>query len=354
MKSQKDNNFDELIDELRSLPDPKYTKYNKQVQDNIHKNLMNYSDNAKKSKEWSPSIKKIGLGMAGLIAIMLFSILLLPQNDKSLVEEYLQNPLSGGDEVITEDTWDVRNEYSENNKVLFEISPDPNLTVGKPYGYIFSFNEPFETYEDKELAIYAYHKKTGQRVIAVQPTLITEPSPGYNTLGRFTATFEVPLEGLWRYEVRLDGKPYGDVVLNVEQEKNVPISIEEQIIQNINWEVSETFQADNYTMRGTPTKVAFIDAPFVQSEGQKYMWHFWGDIPDGKLTVVGIKKDSKEFVPVLTRDEQYVWSYGHPAGPNNGADAHLPSTMELPERGKWALLVYLGDNYIDHIVVDVK
>ena len=50
MKSQKDHNFDELVDELLSLQPPNYTKYNKQVQYNIHKNLMNYSDNAKKSK----------------------------------------------------------------------------------------------------------------------------------------------------------------------------------------------------------------------------------------------------------------------------------------------------------------
>lgn len=40
--------------------------------------------------------------------------------------------------------WEVRNEYVENNEVLFSVFPDPQLSAGKPYGYMFSFTEPFE------------------------------------------------------------------------------------------------------------------------------------------------------------------------------------------------------------------
>ncbi|WP_181347021.1 hypothetical protein [Thalassobacillus sp. CUG 92003] len=203
MKNQNDHNFDELIDELGSLPDPDYTK---QAQDNIHHNLMHDMDKKNKDNKWKLPVKKIGLGMVGLLAVLLFSILYLP---------YFQQPFSGENESPTEGDWEVSTEYTEDDKVLFDVSPDPNLTSGKPFGYTFSFKEQFETYEGKELAVYAYHKTSGEKITAVQPTLISEPSPGYQTLERFTATFDLPSKGLWRYVVELDGIRYGDVVLQV-------------------------------------------------------------------------------------------------------------------------------------------
>ncbi|MBS4191961.1 hypothetical protein KHA94_17490 [Bacillus sp. FJAT-49705] len=111
--------------------------------------------------------------------------------------------------------WEPRHEYAENDKVLFTIYPDPNLVAGKSYGYMFSFAEPFEAYKGKELAMYAYHKEAGERITAVPPEKITEPSSGYPTLNRFTTFFELPIGGLWRIEVELDGQFYGDVILNV-------------------------------------------------------------------------------------------------------------------------------------------
>ncbi|MDQ0481796.1 DUF4871 domain-containing protein [Guptibacillus hwajinpoensis] len=141
-------------------------------------------------------------------------------------------------------------------------------------------------------------------------------------------------------------------------EKGPPVDVDRKLIQNIDWEVSETFNSGSFVMRGLPEKVAFIDEPFKENIGNKYMWHFWGDIPDGKLTVLAIKEGSNEIVPALIvssyEDERYVWTSISPAGPNNGADAHLPSNMKLNEKGKWALLVYLGENHVDNIVVEVN
>lgn len=145
---------------------------------------------------------------------------------------------------------------------------------------------------------------------------------------------------------------------SVSVEKEPPVSVDKEIIQNIDWEVSDPFKSSSYIMRGIPEKVGFIDEPFKKNSAQKYMWHFWGDIPDGKLTVVAIKKGRNDIFPALIvssfEDEQYVWTYESPAGPNNGADAHLPSNMKLNEKGKWALLVYIGDTYFDTIVVEVS
>ncbi len=111
--------------------------------------------------------------------------------------------------------WDVRNEYHSNDNLLFRVFPDPKLTSGESYEYLIHFTEPFDTFEGKKLAIYAYHKDTDERVTAMSPATITKPSPGYSSLERFTTTFELPYKGLWRYEIVLDEEVYGDVILMV-------------------------------------------------------------------------------------------------------------------------------------------
>ncbi|OQP01014.1 DUF4871 domain-containing protein [Geobacillus sp. 44B] len=134
-----------------------------------------------------------------------------------------------------------------------------------------------------------------------------------------------------------------------------PVHVDKKVIRNIDWRVSPVFSSGDYQMRGVPNKVAFIDAPFVANQNGKYMWHFWGDsIPEGKLTIVAVQEGSGAITPALTLDGKSVWTTGELGGPNNGADAHLPSNMMLGERGKWALLVYIGDTFWDYVVVEVK
>lgn len=119
----------------------------------------------------------------------------------------------------TKENWELRDEYVKDGNVLLSIAPDPSLSAGKPYGYLLHFTAPFETFKGKELAIYAYHKETGEKITGLSPEIIKEPSLGYSTLERFTATFSVPKSGLWRYEVVLDGNFYADVVLTVKNEE---------------------------------------------------------------------------------------------------------------------------------------
>jgi hypothetical protein len=100
------------------------------------------------------------------------------------------------------------------------------------------------------------------------------------------------------------------------------------------------------TLRGVQGLFGFIDMPFVAGQGQKYMWHFWG-APEafvGKpLKVTAANPDGKTidlFSGIL-------------AGANNGAVAHLPSSMTLPSPGLWRLEVRVDDRVIGHIVVQV-
>jgi len=113
--------------------------------------------------------------------------------------------------------WEVRDEYVKDGEILLTVAPDPTLVAGKPFGYLFHFTGPFETFEGKDLAIYAFHKEAEKKLTVVAPKTITEPSSGYSSLQRYTATFEVPVGGLWRYEVVLDDEFYADVVLSVKE-----------------------------------------------------------------------------------------------------------------------------------------
>ncbi len=49
-----------------------------------------------------------------------------------------------------------------------------------------------------------------------------------------------------------------------------------------------------------------------------------------------------------------VWEYQGVAGPNNGANAHMPSNVSLPKSGIWRLDIYIGDNLFGNIIIEVK
>ncbi|MBP1990068.1 DUF4871 domain-containing protein [Paenibacillus eucommiae] len=217
--------------------------------------------------------------------------------------------------------------------LLFTIFPDPELAAGKPYGYMLHFNADFEQFAGKSLSIRAVHLKSGTVVDAMPEQLITEPSPGYDSLERFTVTFGLPLSGLWRYEVLLNGSLYGSMELEVNDSV---------------WEVSPVFSSGIYKMRGIEKKLGFIDSGFIAGQSNKYMWHFWGadKALSGKLTIAAVRQGSDQLVEVFTAAEL--------GDKLNGADRHVVTSMMLPTSGKWRLMAYIDEQLIDSIIVEVK
>lgn len=106
------------------------------------------------------------------------------------------------------------------------------------------------------------------------------------------------------------------------------------------WTESPVFMAGNYRMRGIVGKVAFIDATMT-SNGQKLMWHFWGDpqVLQGSFRVVAVSKETGEQVEVFQ---------GPLGGELNGATAHAPSLVKVPAGGIWRLDVYVGEKADTH------
>ncbi|MCA1057713.1 hypothetical protein LCL96_02145 [Rossellomorea aquimaris] len=253
-------------------------------------------------------------------------------------------------------TWRVHHDYKENNKALFSIIPDPELHAGKPYGYIFSFKESFDTFKGKDLSIKAVHKKTGQRIEVLSPQRITKPSPGYSSLQRFTANFQVPYSGIWRYEVYLDDKAYGNVVVSVAEKEegglvklpeDIPDYVRESDFNQINWDRKATTFGPN--MIGNENKSGIIGADMPSLSGQKWMWHLW-DTEASDLTVVGYHRESGTVHPILNNGESWTIPLG---GENNGADVHAPSSVMIPERGEWAFVLYTNGELFDVVVLEI-
>jgi len=254
-------------------------------------------------------------------------------------------------------TWKVTHDYEENNKVIFSIFPEPELHADMPNGYIFSFKEPFDTFKGSELSISAVHKETGKRIEVLSPQKIKEPSPGYSSLQRFSTSFQVPYSGLWRYEVYLDGKAYGEVVVSVAEKEeansvilpeDLPDFVQESDFDTINWNRKATTFGRNII--GNEHQSGIIGADMPSLTAQKWMWHLW-NTKATELTVVGYYRETRTVHPVLNNGEGWTIPLG---GENNGADVHAPSAVTIPERGEWAFLLYTEKELFDVIVWEIN
>lgn len=223
--------------------------------------------------------------------------------------------------------------YFEQGKQLFAIYPEPDARAGIMQGYVFSFTAPFRVFEGKNLRVEAVHAESGWRETAYSG-LIRSPDSGYEGLERHGMQFVLPLGGLWRLDVLLDGVSYGHVTIALHEP---------------DWQASPEFRSGAYLMRGVEGKVAFIDAGFSAGMHQKYMWHFWGDKEkfDGGFQVKAIKEGEERPVDVFSTDSFF-------SGSLNGADLSAVSMMSLPEPGRWRLLPTRTAGFWNAIVVDVK
>ena len=87
--------------------------------------------------------------------------------------------------------------------------------------------------------------------------------------------------------------------------------------------------------------------PLIANEPNKYMWHFWGQNLTGQsLKVIGTNVETNEETVIL---DNFVL-----AGALNGADAHTPSSMVFPNAGIWQLDVYVGEDLLGNIIVEVN
>jgi hypothetical protein len=121
---------------------------------------------------------------------------------------------------------------------------------------------------------------------------------------------------------------------------------------------SPTFMSGDRKMVGVQGNIGILGPDFIADKVNKYMWHFWGtneELSQKPFRVEAIELQTGKKHPAFVIDAGgQVWERDGLGGPNNGADAHLPSSMVLPSSGLWQLNAYLGGKLKGSIIVDVK
>ncbi|MFC4559596.1 hypothetical protein ACFO3D_15465 [Virgibacillus kekensis] len=76
MKNNKE--FKDLVEDIRSLPEPDYgKKFNREAQDEIHNNLIRFAEERKKKKLRSGRLNRVTGGLVGAVALLIFTVLIM-------------------------------------------------------------------------------------------------------------------------------------------------------------------------------------------------------------------------------------------------------------------------------------
>ncbi|MDR6879819.1 DUF4871 domain-containing protein [Bacillus sp. 3255] len=273
------------------------------------------------------------IALASLIPAVMLLLFVVIEVRKDASFSFIA-PLIGTSNVAV----DGNRAYTPDGRLLFSVAAEPGAQAGVTNGYIFHFEAPFQTFYGKTLTVEAIHMRTGIRE-TVSSENIQQPSSGYPGLERYAIRFALPLEGQWELQVKLDDTLYGSVKLALHRSA---------------WDVAPLFQANQYWLRGVENRIGFIDAGFEAGKVQKYMWHFWGtdEQLNGPFEVKAVKEGSDTLITVFASDP--LSSANALGGELNGADRHLPTSMMLPEAGRWRLLPYVRGMLLDPIVVQVN
>lgn len=132
--------------------------------------------------------------------------------------------------------------------------------------------------------------------------------------------------------------------------KDIPNFVEESDLEKVDWDRKAVTFNDNIIGNVNKSGVIGPDMPSINTN-QKWMWHLWGieNPKETNLAIVGLHRESETVHQILTAG----WTIGL-AGENNGADAHAPSTVNIPKAGEWAILLYVDGNLFDVLVYDIK
>ncbi|MGN4123817.1 hypothetical protein ACMGD3_02120 [Lysinibacillus sphaericus] len=129
--------------------------------------------------------------------------------------------------------------------------------------------------------------------------------------------------------------------------EDIPEFVQLSDVETIDWDKKAVELGDRGII-GNENKSGVIGVGLTT---YKWMWHLWGidNIYNTKLTIVGFHKESAKVQPILVNG----WTIGV-GGPNNGADAHMPSGVIIPEPGDWAILLYVNGKLFDTLVYEIN
>ncbi|MFJ8235493.1 hypothetical protein ACIQ34_07045 [Ureibacillus sp. NPDC094379] len=132
--------------------------------------------------------------------------------------------------------------------------------------------------------------------------------------------------------------------------EDIPNFVEESDFEQVNWNKKAVMFNGNIIGNENKSGVIGADMPSLNTN-QKWMWHLWGieSLGRTKLTVVGLHRETNSINQVLTTG----WTIDDLGGGNNGADAHVPSSVNIPKPGEWAILLYTDEELFDILVFEI-
>ena len=132
--------------------------------------------------------------------------------------------------------------------------------------------------------------------------------------------------------------------------EDIPEFVEVSDLEKVDWDKKAVTFDDNIIGNVNKSGVIGADMPSIHIN-QKWMWHLWGiEKPEATiLTVVALHRETGTVHQILTTG----WTIDL-AGENNGADAHAPSSVNIPKAGEWAILLYTDGKLFDELVYEIK
>ncbi|GEN45717.1 hypothetical protein [Alkalibacillus haloalkaliphilus] len=136
---------------------------------------------------------------------------------------------------------------------------------------------------------------------------------------------------------------------DVQLPENIPEFVREGDFAQIDWDKKAVTFNNNIVGNKDKSGVIGTDMPSINND-QKWMWHLWGvEEPYSiELSVIGFHKGTETVHEILTDG----WLTGL-SGENNGADAHSPSTVNIPKSGDWAILLYTNGELFDILIYEI-
>ncbi|MGG1397508.1 hypothetical protein ABE288_06685 [Bacillus salipaludis] len=132
--------------------------------------------------------------------------------------------------------------------------------------------------------------------------------------------------------------------------EGIPDFVDENDFEKIEWDKKAVTFNGNIIGNENKSGVIGADMPSININ-QKWMWHLWANKnPIGtKLTVVGFHRETRTVHQILTTG--WTIDLGRK---NNGADAHAPSSVNIPEAGEWAILLYTDGKLFDTLIYEIN
>ncbi|RHW31402.1 hypothetical protein D1B33_17955 [Lysinibacillus yapensis] len=130
--------------------------------------------------------------------------------------------------------------------------------------------------------------------------------------------------------------------------EEMPSFVKESDLKKVDWDKKAVRFNGNMIGNENKSGVIGADMPSININ-QKWMWHLWGIENPNNLTVIAFHRETGTVHRILTTG----WTI-ELGGKNNGADAHVPSSVNIPKAGEWAILLYIDGKLFDIIVCEIS